>query len=214
LAKKPWQCGIQDLMLLVVLIAAFSKGGIAQKESDVSTGSTKSTPQQVAESQKIAGNDYVIGPGDVLNIFVWREPELSKSVPVSPDGKISLPLINELKAEGLTVQRLRELIVEGLKKFIAEPVVTVTVEVVNSKKVVVMGEVLKGGARPIVGPTRVMDILSDAGLTPFAKTTKIYVMRIEDGKQTRFPFNYKDYVKGKNVEQNIPLKNGDTIVVP
>ncbi len=201
-------------MLLLVFIAAFSIWGNAQKGSDVKPDSPRSTSQPSTDSKNTAGEDYVIGSGDVLNIFVWREPELTKSVRISPDGKISLPLINELKAEGLTVQRLRELIAEGLKKFMAEPVVTVTVEAVNSKKVVVMGEVLKGGARPIIGPTRVMDILSEAGLTPFAKTTKIYVLRIEDGKQTRFPFNYRDYVKGKNVEQNIPLKNGDTIVVP
>lgn len=200
--------------MIFFLITTSSSWGIGQTAPDGQAGSHQADAPQSVGSKNVSGDDYIIGAGDVINIFVWREPDLSKIVPVSPDGKISLPLINELKADGLTVQQLRESITEGLKKFMAEPVVTVTVETVNSKKVVVMGEVLKGGARPIVGPSRVMDLLSEAGFTPFAKTTKIYVLRIEEGKQSRFPFNYKDYVKGKNVEQNILLKNGDTIVVP
>lgn len=156
----------------------------------------------------------MIGSGDVLNIFVWKEPEVSKSVPVRPDGKISLPLVNDVQASGLTALELKKVLEEKLSKFFAEPNVTVTVETVNSQKVTVMGEVTGAGPKPLAGPTRVMDILATSGFTPFAKTTKIYILREIDGKRERFNFNYKDYIKGKNAEQNILLRNGDTIVVP
>jgi polysaccharide export outer membrane protein len=160
------------------------------------------------------GSDFVIGAGDVLNIFVWKEPEVSKSVPVRPDGKISLPLVNDVQASGLTALELKKVLEEKLSKFFAEPNVTVTVETVNSQKVTVMGEVNAAGPKPLAGPTRVMDILATSGFTPFAKTTKVYILREIDGKQQRLNFNYKDYIKGKNPEQNILLRNGDTIVVP
>jgi polysaccharide biosynthesis/export protein len=167
-----------------------------------------------AEKAPTAGSDFVIGAGDVLNIFVWKEAEVSRSVPVRPDGKISLPLVNDVQASGLTALELKKVLEEKLSKFFADPNVTVTVETVNSQKVTVMGEVTGAGPKPLAGPTRVMDILATSGFTPFAKTTKIYILRDVDGKQQRLSFNYKDYIKGKNAEQNILLRNGDTIVVP
>ena len=171
-----------------------------------------SIPKQAANSQ--TREDFIIGPGDVLSVVVWKEPEVSGSVPVRPDGKISLPLMNDVQAAGLTALQLRSMITDKLKGFIADPTVSVAVEKVNSQKVTVMGEVSSPGAQPLTGPTRIMDALATSRFTPFSKTSKIYVLRDENGKQQRLDFNYKDYTKGKNPDQNILLKNGDTIIVP
>ena len=184
--------------------------GITQ--SSPASNGNGNLPKQEVESQ--ATEEFIIGPGDVLNVFVWKEPEVSRSVPVRPDGKISLPLVNDVQAMGLTAVQLKEMITDKLKGFIAEPTVTVTVEKVNSQKVTIMGEVNSPGAQPLTGPTRIMDILATSRFTTFAKTTRIYVLRDENGKQQRLDFNYKDYVKGKNPNQNFLLKNGDTIIVP
>lgn len=185
-----------------------------QKSNQAASQSTAKGAKPDQNAPLAIGSDFVIGSGDVLNIFVWKEPEVSKSVPVRPDGKISLPLVNDVQASGLTALELKKVLEEKLSKFFAEPNVTVTVETVNSQKVTVMGEVTGAGPKPLAGPTRVMDILATSGFTPFAKTTKIYILREIDGKRERFNFNYKDYIKGKNAEQNILLRNGDTIVVP
>jgi polysaccharide biosynthesis/export protein len=203
------------ITLHLVLVVPFSAS--AQTPADGKTDSNSSSRSEGDAGKKAAeqaGEDFIIGPGDVLNIFVWKESELSKSVPVRPDGKISLPLVNDVQAGGLTTLQLKESLTEKFRQFIAEPSVTVTVEAVNSQKVIISGEVTGGGPKPLMGPTRLMDILAVAGFTPFAKKSKIYVLRNEGGKQQRFPFNYKEYLKGKNQEQNILLKNGDMIVVP
>ena len=122
--------------------------------------------------------------------------------------------MNDVQASGLTTLQLKESLTEKFKQFVAEPSVTVTVETVNSQKVTITGEVTGGGTKPLTGPTHLMDILAVSGFTPFAKKSKIYVLRNEGGKQQRFSFNYKEYLKGKNPEQNILLKSGDMIVVP
>ncbi len=192
------------------LVGAALNGALLAVQETTAKAETETKPS--AEARII--EDFVIGAGDILNVFVWKEPEVSKSVPVRPDGKISLPLLNDVQASGLTTLQLKRVLEERLGKFFSEPNVTVTVETVNSQKVTVMGEVNTPGPRPLAGPTRVMDILATAGFTPFAKTTKIYVLRDEDGKQSRFGFNFKDYINGKNAGQNILLKTGDTIVVP
>jgi polysaccharide export outer membrane protein len=184
-----------------------------QKTKSGATTSSAAVEDPNDKTSKV-GSDFVIGSGDVLKIFVWKEAEVSGTVPVRPDGKISLPLVDDVQASGLTALELKKVLEEKLSKFLAEPNVTVTVETVNSQKVTVMGEVNGAGPKPLAGPTRVMDILASSGFTPFAKTTKIYILREVDGKQQRFNFNYKDYIKGKNAEQNILLRNGDTIVVP
>jgi len=184
---------------------------VINQPSPPSRGSDK-IQEQEAKSQ--VGEDFIIGPGDVLNVFVWKEVEVSKSVPVRPDGKISLPLVNDIQAMGLTALQLREILTDRLKGFIADPTVTVTVEKVNSQRVNMMGEVATPGAQVLTGPTRVMDILATSRFTAFAKTTRIVVLRNESGRQQRFDFNYKEFIKGKNLDQNILLKNGDTIIVP
>jgi len=154
---------------------------------------------------------YIIGPEDVLLIRVWREPDISGPVAVRPDGKISLQLVNEVTAAGLTPEKLGGRIAEGLSKYITRPEVSVAVQQVNSKKYYINGEVLKPGSYPLVVPITVMEALvNSGGFRDFANTKKITILR---GTQ-RFPFNYKEVVKGKKLEQNITLQPGDQIIVP
>jgi polysaccharide biosynthesis/export protein len=167
--------------------------------------------------QKPAASDpnYVIGAQDILDISVWKEVELTRTVPVRPDGKISLPLLNDVQAAGLTPTQLAEQITMSLKKFVTDPQVTVIVTQINSQRIYIMGEVNRAGAYPLLPQMTVLQGLSSAGgFTQFANLKKIYMFRIEDGKQVKYPFNYKDVVGGKHPEQNVQLKAGDTIVVP
>ena len=158
---------------------------------------------------------YVIGPEDVIDINVWKEPDMTRIVPVRPDGKISLPLINDVQAAGLTPQQLSTAVTEKLRKFLTGPQVTVIVTEINSQRVYILGEVTRPGAFPLLPGMTVMQALSSAGgFTAFAKMKSIYVLRNENGKKVKYPFNYKDAINGKNSEQDIPLKAGDTIVVP
>ena len=159
--------------------------------------------------------DYKIGPQDVVRIDVWKEPDISRTIPVRPDGKISLPLLNDVQASGLTAMQLAASLREGLSKFLTSPQVTVTVTEINSRRVYITGEVTHAGALPILPNMTVLQALSSAGgFTQFAKLKNIYVLRTEDGKQVRHPFNYKEVVKGNLTEQNIVLQPGDVIVVP
>ena len=159
--------------------------------------------------------EYKIGAQDVLRIDVWKEAELTRTVPVRPDGKISLPLLNDVQAAGLTPAQLSNVITEGLKKFINSPQVTVTVNEINSRRVYVTGEVARAGAFPLLPSMTVLQALSSSGgFTQFAKTKAIYVLRVEDGKQVKHPFNYKEVVAGRKQEENIALQPGDVIVVP
>ena len=159
--------------------------------------------------------DYKIGPQDVVRIDVWKEPDISRTIPVRPDGKISLPLLNDVQASGLTAMQLAASLREGLSKFLTSPQVTVTVTEINSRRVYITGEVTHAGALPILPNMTVLQALSSAGgFTQFAKLKNIYVLRTEDGKQVKHPFNYKEVVKGNLTEQNIVLQPGDVIVVP
>src|ERR1700688_197055 len=158
---------------------------------------------------------YVIGPEDVLDINVWKEPDMTRLVPVRPDGKISLPLINDVQAAGSTPQQLASTVTEKLRKFLTEPQVTVIVTQINSQRVFVVGEVLRAGAFPLIPGMTVLQALSSAGgFTTFADVKKIHVMRLRDGKHIEHPFNYRDVLKGDNPDQNIKLEPGDTVVVP
>jgi polysaccharide export outer membrane protein len=158
---------------------------------------------------------YLIGPEDVLDISVWKEPDVSRVVPVRPDGRISLPLINDVQAAGLSPQQLAGSVSEKLKKYLNGPQVTVIVTAINSQRVFVVGEVLRAGAFPMLPGMTVLQALSSAGgFTTFADVKKIHVVRLRNGKQVEIPFNYRDVLKGDNSEQNIKLEPGDTIVVP
>jgi polysaccharide export outer membrane protein len=159
--------------------------------------------------------DYVIGPEDVLSIIVWREKDLSVEVAVRPDGKISVPLLNEVQAAGLTPEQLRLQLTEAAGKLIEEPNVTVVVKEVNSRKVFVIGQVGKPGPYPLAGPTTVLQLLSTAGgIAEYADAKNIRIMRTVNGKPVSFKFNFKDVAEGKKLEQNIELRPGDTIIVP
>jgi polysaccharide biosynthesis/export protein len=158
---------------------------------------------------------YVIGPEDMLDVNVWKEPEMTRIVPVRPDGKITLPLINDVQAAGSTPQQLASAVTEKLRKFLTEPQVTVIVTQINSQRVFVIGEVLRAGAFPLVPGTTVLQALANAGgFTTFANVKKIHVMRLINGKPTELPFNYREVIKGDSPEQNIKLEPGDTVVVP
>jgi polysaccharide export outer membrane protein len=164
----------------------------------------------------VRDDTYVIGTEDVLSINVWKEPEMSKQVPVRPDGMISLPLLGEIKAAGLTPVQLQEQIIAPLKKLMAEPEVTVMVSQVNSLSFDIVGQVLKPGYYPLTRRMTVLDAIAIAGgFRDFAKQKKVYVLRTEaNGKQVRLPFNYKEVIKGKNPAQNIELQPRDTVVIP
>jgi len=154
---------------------------------------------------------YIIGAEDVLSIRVWREPENSGQFIVRPDGKISVPLIGEIQAAGLTPEKLGESIADGLQKVMVHPEVTVGVEKVNSKKYYIQGEVNKPGSYPLVTPTTVLEALVNAGgFREFANTKKIVILRGAE----RLKFNYHDVTKGKNMGQNILVQPGDQIIVP
>ena len=177
----------------------------------------KATPpvRQKIQFQPQRMTEYVIGPQDVVRIDVWKEPDISRTIPVRPDGRISLPLLNDIQAAGLTAMQLSDAIRQGLTKYLTSPQVTVTVSEINSRRVYITGEVTRAGAFPLLPNMKVLQALSSAGgFTPFAKLKDIYVLRTEDGKQVKHPFNYKDVVKGKLAEQNIALLPGDVIVVP
>jgi len=158
--------------------------------------------------------DYVIGSEDTLHVSVWKEPDLTATLPVRPDGKISLPLLNDVQAAGLTPMQLASDLTTRLKKYVSEPQVTVVVTQMNSQKVFLLGEVLHTGAVPLSPNMTVLQVLSTAGFSQFANTKGIYILRTENGKQDKLPFNYKAVVKGEHMEQNILLKPGDTVVVP
>ncbi len=159
--------------------------------------------------------DYVIGPEDALSIVFWRDKELSTDVVVRPDGKISVPLLNDVTAAGLTPEQLRLRLIEDAKRFIEEPNATVVVRQINSRKVFITGEVQKPGPYVLSAPTTVLQLISIAGgLREYADSKKIVVMRTVDGHATGFKFNYKDVINRKNLKQNIELKPGDTVIVP
>ncbi len=158
-------------------------------------------------------NRYIIGAEDSLQITVWKEPTLSGTVPVRPDGMISLALVGDLKAAGLTPMALASDVSQRLKKYIQDPVVTVVVFGVNSQRIFAVGEVNRVGPMALTaGMTPLQAIVSAGGLTQFANSKKIYILRTVAGKQQKIPFNYKAALKGETL--GIPLIPGDTIVVP
>jgi polysaccharide export outer membrane protein len=211
--KQPMIC----LALGIVVLAMPAHAQNQDKKKSDSQTQTQTPGDSTALAHKAATADpnYTIGPQDVLDISVWKEPELTRSVPVRPDGKISLPLLNDVQAAGLTPSELAAQITTNLKKFVTAPQVTVIVTAINSQRVFIIGEVLRPGAFPLLPGMTVLQALSSAGgFTQFASLSKIYILRNEDGKQTKHPFNYKAAINGKQVDQNFLMKAGDQIVVP
>jgi polysaccharide biosynthesis/export protein len=188
--------------------------GFSQIAAAQSSGSAAGQkPDTNVKSTAVADADYHIGPQDILQIDVWKEQEITRSIPVRPDGKISLPLLNDVQAAGLTAMQLAANIRDGLTKYLNNPQVTVTVTQINSRRIFVTGEVSKSGALPLLPGMTVLQALSTSGgFTQFAKEKSIYVLRNENGKQVKIPYNYKDVIKGKI--EDTPLQPGDVIVVP
>jgi len=198
-----------SLCTLVVLgqtNEALSNGG---RKPDAANDTVKA-----AVENNVAAPDYVIGADDTLHISVWKEPDLSETLPVRPDGKISMPLLNDIPAAGMTPLQLKDSITEKLKKYLADPRVTVVVTAMNSRRIFVTGEVTHTGPMSLLPHMTMLQALSQAGFTQFANPKAIYLLRTDNGKQEKLPFNYKEVVKGHHPEQNIELRPGDTIVVP
>jgi polysaccharide export outer membrane protein len=189
--------------------------GSAAAQLPPATARNSSPASVTAPAAPELPGDYLIGPDDILTIVFWREKDLSGDVPVRPDGRISLPLINDIVAAGLTPDQLRIKLNEAAAQFVTEPNASVTVKTINSRKVFVTGQVAKQGFFPLTAPTTVMQMLATAGgLLEFADGENIVILRNEKGKQHSIRFNYKQVVRNKNLQQNIELKPGDTIIVP
>jgi polysaccharide biosynthesis/export protein len=194
-------------------------GGLwAQAGSGAAPAASASPANQNADASAPAkphDNSFVIGNDDVLAINVWKEPDISRSIPVRSDGKISLPLVGEVQAAGLTPLSLEKEIASRLKNYISEPEVTVMVQQVNSQKFNILGQVVKPGSYMVVNSLTVLDAIALAGgFRDFAKQKSIYVLRQGSAGESRLAFNYKEVSQGKNMSQNIKLQPGDTIIVP
>jgi polysaccharide export outer membrane protein len=188
------------LALLTMLVLGYGAVGLAQKPP--------AAPDPHA--------NYVIGPDDVLSVVFWRDKDMTADVVVRPDGKISLPLINDVQAGGLTPSELREAVDAVARRYVEDPSVTVVVKQINSRKLFITGQVEKPGPYPMSGPTTVLQLIATAGgLKEFTDGKRILIMRTDKaGKQTSYQFNYRQVTEGKNLFQNIELHPGDTVVVP
>lgn len=209
------------ILQIAALLMLLSVGLFAQSDSappappanaDKGAGATPGQTQEKGHSD----DSYVIGANDVLAVNVWKEPDVTRSVPVRSDGKISLPLAGELQAAGQTPRQLEQEITKRLQSYISDPEVTVIVTESKSQKINILGMVARPGTYLLSGSTTILDAISMAGgFKDFAKKKSIYVLRPNaDGTQKRIPFNYKEVIKGTNPEQNVKLLAGDTVVVP
>src|SRR5271155_178089 len=206
---RKFQLGAAVALLLIVSPSR------AQEKADKNPPAAAGETGSAAPKAATVDPGYVIGGQDVLDISVWKEAELTRVVPVRPDGKISLPLLNDVQAAGLTPTQLAAQITESLRKFVTNPQVTVIITQINSQRIYILGEVIRAGAYPLSPNMTVLQGLSSAGgFTLYANLKKIYMFRMENGKQVKYPFNYKDVINGKAPEENVVLKAGDTIVVP
>jgi polysaccharide biosynthesis/export protein len=222
------------MLAVIVLVGLCSMGAWAQDAapgSDATNSAAPASPATPSEAKAtplppsttpvgrvpaIRDANYIVGVGDVLEVNVWKEGELSKTVPVRPDGMITLPLVGEMKAIGLTPVQLKDQITDALTKVVSEPQVTVMVVAVNSMSFNIMGNVNKPGYYPLTRPITVLDAIAlSGGFRDFAKQNKIYVLRkSENGTEQRLKFNYKQVIKGQKMAQNIVLLPHDTLVVP
>jgi polysaccharide export outer membrane protein len=206
------------LITAALIFLAMTPRGIAQS---IAAASAPPAPVDVGNVGKNHTNigatpDYQIGVDDILAINVWKEPDLSRTVPVRPDGKITLPLVGDLQASGKTTQQLQGEIRDGLASFVAVPEVTVIVQEVRSVKFNIVGQVTKPGSYPLSESMTVLDAIALAGgLNEFAKSNSIYVLRANPaGVPVRLPFHYKDVLKGGRISENVLIRSHDTVVVP
>jgi polysaccharide export outer membrane protein len=199
--------------LVAVLLFVCAAANVSAQKPAAPAGQGRK-PAAAAVAAEVPA-EYVIGAEDVLGIVFWRDAEMTGDVTVRPDGKITLPLIGDIQAAGLTTVALKGAIENAAGKLIQEPSVTIVVRQINSRKVYITGQVTNPGTFPLTGPRTVMQLISLAGgVTEYADKKNITVIRFENGVQQVFKFNYSDVAKGKNLAQNVILKPGDTVVVP
>ena len=204
------------LLLLAFATLGFANcvfGQLASNDPNVASLRPSESEKIVAKSQS---DDYVIGTEDVLAVNIWKEPEISRTVPVRPDWKITIPLVGDIQASGLTPKKLQDNIALGLRSYVASPEVTVIVQEVKSLKFNIVGQIARPGSYPLSQPMTVLDAIAvSGGLKDFAKGSHIYVLRADSNKsQMRLSFDYKQVIKGKKLAENVELRPGDTIVVP
>jgi len=219
-ARTSWRAVLfGSAIYFAVSIGAWTQA-VPERNPPVSAPQAAAQPAQPSDPGAAAtrahDDSFIIGNDDVLAVSVWKEPDISRSIPVRSDGKISLPLVGELQATGRTPLKLEQDIAARLKNYIAEPEVTVIVQQINSQKFNILGQVNRPGSYPIAMAATVLDAIAVAGgFRDFAKQKGIYILRQNaDGTQARLRFNYKEVVKGQNPDQNIKLQARDTIVVP
>lgn len=208
-------------LVVIPAIAAIVFSAGAQDTKTTSAAAADSSakaaqPENRASVSIVDSKSYVIGENDVLEIDVWKEKEISRTIPVRPDGKISLPLVGEIQASGMTPMQLQDDLTKRLKAYIENPEVTVIVSDPRSHQFNVVGEVNRPGSYQLSQAMTVLDAIAQSGgFKDFAKETKIYVLRpMPDGTRVRMPFNYKQVIKGNDMQENVALKPGDTVVVP
>jgi len=205
------------ITVLFVAGSVFPCPGQSIAEAENSVSAVVPAPREavsVATGSALLEPPYEIGPNDMLHISVWKEPDLTATVPVRADGMISIPLLNDVQASGLTPMQLSALLTQKLKQYVASPRVTVVVTQTNSHRIYIVGEVVRSGPIPLLHEMTALQALAAAGLTQFANTKKIYILRTDNGKTQKIPFNYKRVIRGEDMAQNIALKPEDTIVVP
>jgi polysaccharide export outer membrane protein len=206
---------VKPILALALILATGVIGTAQQTKPSPSTGAQAAEATAAVPAGVTPPADYVIGAEDVLSIVVWREKDLTADVMVRPDGMVSLPLVNDIQAAGLTPEEFRKNVTEATSRFVDTPTVSVIVKEINSRKVFITGEVTKPGPYPLGGPTTVLQLIAQAGgLLEYADRENINVMRTANGTVSMFRFNYKDVARGRKVEQNILLKPGDTVIVP
>ena len=209
-------------LLMVVVFAWLAAPAEAQQYTASAAGDVKpivaQAPQKPAELNEASGTTYAgfaVGASDVIRISVWKEPELSQTVTVRPDGYISMPLVGDVKVVGMTTNQIADLLTEKLSAYVVKPQVTLSVVEIRSREVYITGQVGKPGGYPLLGPMSVLQLIARAGgLSQFADRKGVFVLRQTGGGKERYSFNYKDVISGKRPEQDILLQPGDTVVVP
>ncbi|HZD31896.1 MAG TPA: polysaccharide biosynthesis/export family protein [Candidatus Angelobacter sp.] len=208
---------IERRLAAIAVVLALSSLLSAQVTVELAANTPTTQPQARSEARVAApANDYVIGVDDVIAISVWKEPELSRVLPVRPDGKITLPLVGDVQAAGRTPQQLQQELHESLAAYVAVPEVAVIVQEVRSQKFNIVGQVARPGSYSLTESTTVLDAIAEAGgVGIYAKSNSIYVLRVQaDGSSVQLPFRYKQVLKGTNLSQNVKLQPRDTVVVP
>jgi polysaccharide export outer membrane protein len=202
------------LSLVLSMAVCLAPAVSAQQQAPAVAPSSASAPATAPAGATLPPG-YVIGPDDVLTVVFWREKDMSADVTVRPDGKISLPLLNDIDAAGITPEQLRLNLEKAAGKLMSEPNASVSVKTINSRKVYITGNVMKPGTFPLTGEMTVLQVIALAGgLQEYADSKNIVILRKVDGREQSFKFNYKDVTKQKHPEQNIALKPGDTVIVP